>query len=55
MPRLFRPFQREGEAPGLGLGLSIVDAIARAHDATVTSRARPGGGLDVEVAFPAAL
>lgn len=55
VPRLFRPFQREGEAPGLGLGLSIVDAIARAHDATVTSRARPGGGLDVEVAFPAAL
>ena len=55
VPRLFRPFQRAGEAPGLGLGLSIVDAIARAHDATVTSRAKPGGGLDVEVAFPAAL
>jgi signal transduction histidine kinase len=55
VPRLFRPFQRAGDSSGLGLGLSIVDAIARAHDATVTACARPEGGLDVTVAFPAAL
>jgi signal transduction histidine kinase len=55
--RLFRPFQRldasrVADPDGLGLGLSIVDAIARAHDATVTAIAPPDGGLNVEVAFP---
>lgn len=56
--RLFRPFQRfdadrAGEADGVGLGLSIVDAIARAHSATITTRAQPEGGLRIEIAFPA--
>ena len=55
--RLFRPFQRldgdrSGHPDGLGLGLSIVDAIARAHHATVTAHARSGGGLRVDVTFP---
>jgi signal transduction histidine kinase len=59
LPRLFRPFQRQNvdrtaETPGLGLGLSIVDAIARAHDATLEAIARDEGGLHIEVAFPAA-
>jgi hypothetical protein len=46
-----------GEAPrghgpgGHGLGLAIVRAIADAHGAEVTARARPEGGLDIEVAF----
>ena len=55
--RLFQPFQRlvpDRTGDGLGLGLSIVQAIASAHDATVTARPRPGGGLLVEVSFPAA-
>ena len=56
--RLFEPFQRLGagsaqNADGLGLGLSIVQAIATAHDATLTARAQPGGGLDITVSFPA--
>jgi signal transduction histidine kinase len=55
--RLFEPFERlEGdriERPGFGLGLSIVDAIAKAHGATLTASAPPEGGLDIEVAFPA--
>ena len=56
--RLFQPFQRlDGERKanghGLGLGLSIVEAIARAHGAGLVARARPRGGLDVEVSFPA--
>jgi signal transduction histidine kinase len=59
VPRLLRPFQRlesgrSGDRPGLGLGLSIVDAVAVAHDAKLTARARPEGGLEVHVAFPAA-
>jgi len=55
--RLFQPFQRLGPRParrdgGHGLGLSIVRAIAAAHGATITARARPGGGLAIDIAFP---
>lgn len=56
--RLFQPFRRLGDqrvsrsAEGYGLGLPIVAAIARAHDATVMARARPEGGLDIDVDFP---
>ena len=56
--RLFQPFQRLGgarvrNAGGHGLGLAIVRAIADAHDAIVTARAREGGGLEIDVTFPA--
>ncbi|MER5768566.1 sensor histidine kinase [Streptomyces sp. NPDC001985] len=56
--RLFQPFQRldatrVARTEGLGLGLSIVQAIAQAHDATVTARARPEGGMTITVSFPA--
>jgi signal transduction histidine kinase len=55
--RLFQPFQRHGAAratrpDGLGLGLSIVQAIATAHDATITATPRAEGGLTVTVTFP---
>ena len=58
--RLFQPFERLGPRParrdghGHGLGLSIVRAIAAAHGATIGARARPGGGLAVDVTFSAA-
>lgn len=57
--RLFHPFQRMGAArashgDGHGLGLSIVSAIAAAHDAELQARARPGGGLQISVGFAAA-
>ncbi|MCM2413187.1 ATP-binding protein [Streptomyces sp. RKAG290] len=58
--RLFEPFHRAQErrhAPGegAGLGLSIVESIAHAHLATVTSRANRDGGLSIKVQFsPAA-
>ena len=54
--RLFEPFQRFGRerigADGHGLGLAIVRAIADAHGADLVARARPEGGLDVEVRLP---
>jgi signal transduction histidine kinase len=52
--RLTAPFERlgrHGEAPGAGLGLSIVQAVADAHHATLRIAAQPEGGLDVEVRF----
>lgn len=54
--RLFEPFQRldrtSGQEGHHGLGLSIVRAIATAHDAVIEARARAEGGLCVEVGFP---
>jgi signal transduction histidine kinase len=55
--RLFRPFERlatprAGKGDGHGLGLSIVGAIAGAHDATIATQARPEGGLHIQVSFP---
>jgi signal transduction histidine kinase len=57
IPRLLEPFQRLGDARarhnnGHGLGLSIVQAIAKAHGAELSARPRPDGGLTVEVSFP---
>lgn len=52
--RLFKPFERlSSSTDGVGLGLAIVQAIADAHHATITARARIGGGLGIDVAFPA--
>jgi signal transduction histidine kinase len=54
--RLLQPFQRlHGDRSchdGLGLGLSIVAAIAAAHDATLALSARASGGLSVTLGFP---
>jgi len=53
--RLIEPFQRlrrVADDGHHGLGLSIVNAIAAAHDATLTVSARLTGGLFVEVDFP---
>ncbi|HWE59896.1 MAG TPA: HAMP domain-containing sensor histidine kinase [Solirubrobacteraceae bacterium] len=56
IPILFEPFaraqQRVNFDDGVGLGLSIADAIARAHDARITAQQRPGGGLDLSVRVP---
>ncbi len=57
IPTLFEPFarvkQRLNDSDGVGLGLSIAGAIARAHDSTISARPRPGGGLEVSVTIPA--
>jgi signal transduction histidine kinase len=54
--RLFEPFQRLDRTRGNqnghhGLGLSIVRAIASAHDADLVAAPRPDGGLTVTVDF----
>jgi signal transduction histidine kinase len=58
LERIFLPFQRLDPARtnngrGLGLGLSIVQAIADAHEATITTHAPADGGLHIEISFPA--
>ena len=55
--RLLQPFQRlsghrSSNRDGLGLGLSIVAAIAAAHGATLSLHPQPAGGMTVDVAFP---
>lgn len=58
---LVQPFRRlDGSTRvrrngGHGLGLAIVHAIARAHNGELTVRARPEGGLDIDVVLPGAL
>jgi signal transduction histidine kinase len=37
---------------GSGLGLAVVDSIARAHGGSAHARNRPGGGADVWIALP---
>lgn len=54
---LFQPFRRLGaervrKRDGLGLGLSIVEAVATAHGGTVEAWPRAEGGLSVRVGFP---
>jgi signal transduction histidine kinase len=57
--QLFQPFQRggadrTGTRDGLGLGLSIVGAIAEAHGAWLQANALAGGGLGIQAGFPQA-
>jgi signal transduction histidine kinase len=55
--RLVEPFRRAGadrasNNGGVGLGLSIVDAVVTAHHGTMTLRAPQEGGLHVRVQLP---
>lgn len=59
VPALFEPSYRLGSdrlatASGVGLGLSIVRAVAQAHGGVVEAEPREGGGLVVTVTLPAA-
>ena len=60
LTRLFQPFAQLRSHPktggdGIGLGLAIVKSIADAHNANVTAHARAGGGLKIELRFPASM
>jgi signal transduction histidine kinase len=53
--RLAEPFerlQREADARGAGLGLSIVRAVSEAHGGTLSIEPRAEGGLEVSVRLP---
>ncbi|MGP3951801.1 ATP-binding protein [Streptomyces sp. 7N604] len=54
---LFEPFRRlrtgrTGSDKGVGLGLSIVRSVTRAHGGTVTAVPCEGGGLEIHVRLP---
>ncbi|GEB50023.1 MULTISPECIES: sensor histidine kinase [Streptomyces] len=54
---LFEPFrrlrsERTGSDKGVGLGLSIVRSVARAHGGTVTAVPREDGGMTMRVSLP---
>ncbi|MPY56489.1 sensor histidine kinase [Streptomyces spongiae] len=54
---LFEPFrrlrtERTGSDKGVGLGLSIVRSVARAHGGHIAARPREGGGLVMRVTLP---
>ncbi|WUS28098.1 HAMP domain-containing histidine kinase [Streptomyces caniferus] len=54
---LFEPFrrlrtERTGSDKGVGLGLSIVRSVVRAHDGSITAVPREGGGLVMRVVLP---
>jgi signal transduction histidine kinase len=56
---LFEPFRRlnnrvKSTHQGVGLGLSIVRSVARAHGGEVAAQPRSGGGLVVTVRLPSA-
>ncbi len=53
-PRLGQPFSAVSDGvSGMGLGIAIVWAVARAHGGVVLFEDRAGGGLRVRVRFPA--
>jgi signal transduction histidine kinase len=54
---LFEPFrrlrtERTGSVKGVGLGLSIVRSVARAHGGHISAQPREGGGLVMRVTLP---
>ena len=51
---LRRGARLDESAPGSGLGLSIVDELARAYGGSVALAAAPGGGLRVTIELPRA-
>ncbi|MBB5937603.1 sensor histidine kinase [Streptomyces zagrosensis] len=54
---IFEPFrrlrtERTGSDKGVGLGLSIVRSVVRAHGGRIAARPREGGGMVIQVSFP---
>jgi signal transduction histidine kinase len=56
LPHAFERFSRADAARGgggAGLGLAIVDAIARAHGGAASATNRSGGGAEIALRIPA--
>ncbi len=53
-PQLFHQRVKGKDSNGHGLGLSFVDAVARAHGGTVSASNREAGGAQITVALPLA-
>jgi len=53
---ILQPFRRaaDNQRPGYGLGMTIVQSVAKAHGGNVAISAREEGGLDVTVEFASA-
>jgi signal transduction histidine kinase len=60
LEHIFEPFRRVKGADrtrsdkGVGLGLSIVRSVVRAHGGSIEAVPRPGGGLTIKVRIPGA-
>jgi len=60
LEHIFEPFRRGSgkertrSDKGVGLGLSIVRSVVRAHGGTIEASGRPEGGLDMRVRIPSA-
>jgi signal transduction histidine kinase len=60
LENIFEPFRRLKSSErtrsdkGVGLGLSIVRSVVRAHGGAIEAEARPEGGLIVRVRIPTA-
>ena len=59
LPNIFRPFyrvanDRDRQSGGAGLGLAIVDRVARVHGGTVRAQNAAPQGLRVDIFLPAA-
>ena len=55
LPRIFERFYRCDQSrskPGIGLGLSLARAIARAHGGDITATSIPGQGSTFTVTLP---
>ena len=57
LPRLLRPFEQGGStltrtSEGAGLGLPIVDLLARAMGGALRLTSRPGAGLTAQITLP---
>ena len=53
LPHLFEPFfTRKGEGEGTGLGLAVVEGIAREHRGWVAVRSTRGSGSTFELFLP---
>ena len=60
LARVLEPFSQinnrfDREAGGTGLGLALVDGLARLHDGKVRLRNNPGGGLTATLYFPSTM